>query len=101
MNNKGSAMIVISVLVAIILIGGSLVFKFWLGPAIFFKQVDSAHEIVDKTYDVDNALYNYEWFKTQHEKINRNPYMCHYSVYFFNQLWDIFKNRRRASTTDS
>jgi len=43
--------------------------KFWLGPHIFFKQVDSAHEIIDKTYDADNAIYNYEWFKIQYEKI--------------------------------
>lgn len=32
-------------------------------------QVDSAHEIVDETYDAKNAIYNYEWFKTQYEKI--------------------------------
>lgn len=70
MNNKGSMNIVIGILVAIILIGGGLVFKFWLAPTIFLAQVDSAHEIIDKTYDADNALYNYEWFKSQYEKID-------------------------------
>jgi len=32
-------------------------------------QIDSAGEIIDKTYDATNAIYNYEWFKTQYEKI--------------------------------
>lgn len=69
MNKKGSGWIVFGVIGVIFLISFSLVFHFWLGPHIFFKQVDSAHEIVDKTYDADNAIYNYEWFKTQYEKI--------------------------------
>ncbi len=33
------------------------------------EQIDSAGDIIEKTYDADNAVYNYEWFKTQHEKI--------------------------------
>ncbi|MEA3324061.1 MAG: hypothetical protein U9Q37_02835 [Euryarchaeota archaeon] len=32
-------------------------------------QIDSAGQVIDKTYDADNAIYNYEWFKTQHEDI--------------------------------
>jgi hypothetical protein len=36
------------------------------------NQVDSAVDIVDKTYTADNAIYNYEWFKTQYEKIQAN-----------------------------
>jgi len=36
------------------------------------NQIDSASDIVDKTYDADNAIYNYEWFKTQYEKIQAN-----------------------------
>jgi len=67
MNKKGSVWIGVAIIFGLISL--SLLFKFWLGPAIFFKQVDSAHEIVDKTYDADNAIYNYEWFKTQYEKI--------------------------------
>lgn len=38
----------------------------------FTKQVDSAVEVVEKTYDADNAIYNYEWFKSQYEKIEAN-----------------------------
>lgn len=36
------------------------------------EQLDSAGNIIEKTYDSDNAIYNYEWFKTQFEKINAN-----------------------------
>lgn len=32
-------------------------------------QYDSAGAVVDKTYDADNAIYNYEWFKTRYEEI--------------------------------
>jgi len=32
-------------------------------------QIDSGHEIIESTYDSENAIYNYEWFKTQYEKI--------------------------------
>ena len=31
----------------------------------FDKQVQMNRDIVTKTYDADNALYNYHWFKTQ------------------------------------
>ncbi|MCK4781325.1 hypothetical protein KAS79_00150 [Candidatus Parcubacteria bacterium] len=64
----------IGVLAIIILVIGGL----WVLKIIFLPvktvttQVDSAGKIIDKTYDADNALYNYEWFKTQHEKIVAN-----------------------------
>jgi len=57
------------ILIIVVLLGGGLLFKFWLGPKIFITQVDTAHDIVEKTYTADNAINNYEWFKTQHEKI--------------------------------
>lgn len=56
-------------LVAMIGIAVLLVLTFWLAPHIFVAEVDSAHDIIDKTYDADNAIYNYEWFKSRHEKI--------------------------------
>jgi hypothetical protein len=34
-----------------------------------FVQRDAAQDIVDRTYDADNAIQNYEWFKTQEQKI--------------------------------
>jgi hypothetical protein len=33
------------------------------------SQVQSGHEVIDKTYNADNAIYNYEWFKSQYEEI--------------------------------
>ena len=35
-------------------------------------QIDTASGIIDKTYTPENAIYNYEWFKTQYEKIQAN-----------------------------
>ena len=31
--------------------------------------IDTGHGIIDKTINADNAIYNYEWFKQQHEDI--------------------------------
>lgn len=36
-----------------------------LGPKTVTTQIDSAGAIIEKTYDADNAIYNYEWFKQQ------------------------------------
>lgn len=47
-----------------------------LVKAVFFpvhtaqKEIDTAYEVVDKTLDSDNAIYNYEWFKRQKESID-------------------------------
>jgi hypothetical protein len=35
----------------------------------FNKQVQTNRDIVEKTYNADNALYNYRWFKDRHEAI--------------------------------
>ena len=67
MNKKGQIGWII--LVAVCLIVVSLVMTYWLAPHVFFEQVESSHEIIDKTYDADNAIQNYEWFKLQYEKI--------------------------------
>lgn len=76
MNKKGSmGWTIFWVVFVILLISFSLVFKFWLGPKIFFKQVDTAHDIIDKTYTAENAIYNYEWFKTAYEKIQAQEKM--------------------------
>lgn len=32
-------------------------------------QIGSAEQIIEKTYDADNAIYNYEWFKQQEADI--------------------------------
>lgn len=33
------------------------------------SQVQTERDIVQKTYNADNALYNYRWFKDRHEAI--------------------------------
>ncbi len=69
MNNKGLSELGWIAIFFAAIISVSIVWTFWLAPAIFLAEVDSAHDIIDKTYDADNAIANYEWFKTQHEKI--------------------------------
>ena len=33
------------------------------------KQIEMNRDIIEKTYDADNAIYNYEWFKQRYEDI--------------------------------
>lgn len=64
----GTIMIVI-VLAIIFCSAGIYVIKWVFLPVrTLTTQIDSAGEIIDKTYDSDNAIYNYEWFKTQYER---------------------------------
>lgn len=54
----------------IALIGGGWALEAVLLPAkTVTTQIDSAGDIIDRTYNADNAIYNYEWFKTQYEDI--------------------------------
>ena len=39
------------------------------------QQLDTAYKTVDKVLDADNAIYNYEWFKQQHEDIQAKKTM--------------------------
>lgn len=56
-----------------LLIGAGYVVKAVLLPAkTVTTQIDSSYDVVEKTYDADNAIANYEWFKTQYEKIQAN-----------------------------
>lgn len=61
---------IIAFMLLIALIGGGWVLKAVLLPGkTVTTQIDSAGNIIDKTYDADSAIYNYEWFKTQYEDI--------------------------------
>jgi hypothetical protein len=60
--------IVVVILIALIAVGWAL--KALLLPVFTVtSQIDSAGDIIDKTYDADNAIYNYEWFKYRYEEI--------------------------------
>lgn len=62
--------VIITVMLLIALVSGGWVLKAVLLPAkTVTTQIDSAGNIIDKTYNADNAIYNYEWFKTQYEDI--------------------------------
>lgn len=34
------------------------------------KEIQTGYDVVDKTLNADNAIYNYEWFKRQKESID-------------------------------
>lgn len=86
------------VLLLIALIAGGWALKAGMLPFLTVTtQIDSAGDIIDKTYDADNAIYNYEWFKTQYEDIqatervigNTKAEMDAYKELYGNaSLWD-------------
>lgn len=47
----------------------SVITHFWLGPYIFEKQRQSGKDIADSTYDAENAIQEYEWFRQQYYDI--------------------------------
>jgi hypothetical protein len=70
---------------------------FWLAPKIFFKQVDTAHDIIDQTYTAQNAIHNYEWFKIQYEKIGATDIQIDNTYITIDDFKDTYGN---ASTWD-
>lgn len=64
--------IVILVLVGIpILILGGIGIKILFFPvAALNKGIESGYQIMDKTLEANNVIYNYEWFKRQKEQID-------------------------------
>lgn len=52
-----------------VLILMSVVGHFWIAPYIFEQQRQSARDIADSTYDAENAIQEYEWFRTQYHDI--------------------------------
>ena len=56
--------------IAVLIVGINIVnvaFGFMLLPwHTVAAQIQSGHAIIDKTYNSNNAIYNYEWFKQQY-----------------------------------
>lgn len=94
MKRKGSIVMVLLVIIVLIVAGISY---FWLGPKIFFKQVDTAHDIIDQTYTAQNAIHNYEWFKIQYEKISAAEIQIDNTYITIDDFKDTYGN---ASTWD-
>ncbi len=72
MNRKGNVWgwIILVVLILLVIVLVTPVLRDWLLPWTAYKaEVGSAEKIIEKTYNADNAIYNYEWFKKQEEKI--------------------------------
>lgn len=50
-------------------IGGRLIWVAMLPVHVMDNTIQTGHDIVDKTINADNAIYNYEWFKQTYEDI--------------------------------
>lgn len=67
---KQYSVIVIALVLIIVVLAGGWALKAGMLPFLTVtKQIDSAGQIIDKTYDSDSAIYNYEWFKQRYEDI--------------------------------
>ena len=67
---KGIGLVVVIVVSIILLsVAGWGLSAALLGPKTVTTQISSAGEVIEKTYDADNAIYNYEWFKQQEADI--------------------------------
>ena len=75
MNDKAQAgmyIIAAIIILALLFVVGYAIKAIFLPVRTVTDQIDSAGNVIDKTYNADNAIYNYEWFKTQYEKIQAN-----------------------------
>lgn len=63
------AAIIAAVLVIAVISGGWMLKAALLPAKTVTTQIDSAGNIIDQTYDAENAIYNYEWFKQRYEDI--------------------------------
>jgi membrane-associated HD superfamily phosphohydrolase len=63
------ALIIATVLFVAVITGGWMLKAALLPVKTVTTQIDSAGDIIDKTYDAENAIYNYEWFKSQYQDI--------------------------------
>lgn len=71
MTRKGASSFLAGAAVAILLVISVVAWSY--GPTInqFFQQKEAANEMADKIQDADYAIDNYEWFKTQKQKIDQ------------------------------
>lgn len=66
--------IIVSVLIGFFVLWG-LDIAFGLFTVPFHSAsniVDTKHEVINQTVNADNAIYNYEWFKSRAEEIKAN-----------------------------
>lgn len=87
-KRKKVAMTVLIVIATLILFTMCIILKPILFPVhTALKAVDTAYGVVDEVMDKDNAIYNYEWFKTQEAYISQ----CLRNEEIAKEEWDLFK----------
>ncbi len=71
-KEKGGAVLVVLGVVALMIVlaaVGSLLNLITIPWLKFDSQVQMNRDVITQTYDADNALYNYHWFKQKAEEI--------------------------------
>lgn len=66
-KNENGLLLIVGIIAFLVIF--SLVSYFWLGPMIFTEQRDAGEDIVESTYDAENAVKTYEEFRTLHAEI--------------------------------
>jgi len=72
MNEKGGVWIIGLILVGLFIglpVLGTAFKLFTLPWLQFTTKIDQNQQIIKKTYDADNQIYNYEWFKQKEQDI--------------------------------
>ena len=64
-------LITIGLIVGLFFLGffGRLIYIAMLPVHIIDNTIQTGHDVIDKTINANNAIYNYEWFKQQVEDI--------------------------------
>lgn len=65
-NQKGCLTFIV---VVFLIIAAPFVKAFVLPLFIANQMMDTTYGAIDKTLDADNAIYNYEWFKSQYQAV--------------------------------
>lgn len=81
----------------VLVIAGYGIKYFLLPVKVITTQIDTASGVIDKTYTAENAIYNYEWFKTQFEKIEANRKQVQNTI---NSIAEFKKTFGESSTWD-
>ena len=67
--------------------------KAWFMPVKpLLGNIDAGSDVIDKTYTAENAIYNYEWFKTQYEKIQANRQQVDQTILNINEYKQMYGN---------
>lgn len=89
-----------------------IIFRIFVYPLfVAEKTVDTLYDITSQTLDAKNVIYNYEWFKTQHEAVKSQKQNLDITQNEYNNLierldensgsWSKFQQQEESSLRNS